>query len=47
MIFITDWFATYSALIESTFCLTCIYQMAEDIPDDAAPLGEKKKALEM
>merc|ERR1712018_584859 len=45
MIYITDWFATYSALIESTFCLTCIYQMAEDIPDDIAPLALRQKRL--
>ena len=44
MIFITDWFSTYSSLIESTFCLTCIYQMAEDIPDDldSQPLRQKR-----
>jgi len=44
MIYITDWFATYSALIESSFCLTCIYQMAEDIPDDldSQPLRQKR-----
>ena len=45
MIYITDWFATYSALIESSFCLTCIYQMAEDIPDDIAPLALRQKRL--
>ena len=22
-----DWFATFSALVESSFCLTCIYQV--------------------
>lgn len=44
MIYITDWFATYSALIESSYCLTCIYQMAEDIPDDldSQPLRQKR-----
>merc|ERR1711881_81789 len=44
MIYITDWFATYSALIESSFCLTRIYQMAENIPDDmdSQPLRQKR-----
>ena len=28
---VRDWFATYSALVESCFCLTCIYQMAEEV----------------
>lgn len=44
MIYITDWFATYSSLIESSFCLTCIYQMAENIPEDfhSQPLRQKR-----
>ena len=28
---VRDWFTTYSALVESCFCMTCIYQMAEEI----------------
>ena len=44
MIYIQDWFSTYCALIESSFCLTCIYQMAENIPEDldSAPLRQKR-----
>ena len=30
-----DWFSTYSALTESSFCLTCIYQMGESLPPTA------------
>ena len=43
MILITDWFSTYSSLIESCFCLTCIYQMAEDIPDDLDSQPRQKR----
>ncbi len=42
---VKDWFATYSALVESCFCLTCIYQMAEIIPDDFQPLPLREKRL--
>jgi hypothetical protein len=45
MIFINDWFSTYSALIESSFCLTCIYQMSEEIPDDFDSLPLRQKRL--
>ncbi len=41
--FVQDWFATYSALVESSFCLTCIYQMAEvPVEADSLPLREKR-----
>jgi hypothetical protein len=42
---VKDWFATYSALVESCFCLTCIYQMAEVIPADFEPLALREKRL--
>lgn len=41
---ISDWFSVYSDLVESSFCLTCIYQMAEVIPADSVspPFREKR-----
>lgn len=40
-----DWFATYSALVESSFCLTCVNQMAEVIPADYNSLALREKRL--
>jgi hypothetical protein len=40
MILINDWFSTYSALIESSFCRNCIYQISEEIPHDLAMVTE-------
>lgn len=45
MMFVNDWFSTYSTLVESSFCLTCIYQMAEVIPADRDPLPLREKRL--
>ncbi len=40
-----DWFSTFSALVESSFCLTCICQMAEVIPADYFPLPLRERRL--
>nr|ACO12872.1 Ubiquitin-conjugating enzyme E2-17 kDa [Lepeophtheirus salmonis] len=42
---IQDWYAVYSALIESSYCLTCIYQMTEVIPADNNSLPLRWKRL--
>jgi len=34
MVKVRDWFSVFSTLVNSSFCLTCIYQMSESIPRD-------------
>ena len=40
-----DGFSTYSALVESSYCLTCIYQMAEVITGQFESLALREKRL--
>eukprot|EP00096_Caligus_rogercresseyi_P000924 TRINITY_DN11490_c0_g1_i1.p1 TRINITY_DN11490_c0_g1~~TRINITY_DN11490_c0_g1_i1.p1 ORF type:complete len:375 (-),score=79.25 TRINITY_DN11490_c0_g1_i1:56-1180(-) len=42
---ITDWYSLYAALIQSSYCLTCIYSMRELIPADVNSLPLRWKRL--
>jgi len=42
---VNDWFEAYSRLVRSCVCLTCIYQMAEVIPEDAGRFPSREKRV--
>jgi len=45
MVRINDWFSMFSTLINTSFCLTCIYQMSETIPQEVERNAIRSKRL--
>jgi len=45
MIDVTDWFNLLSTLVNSSFCVSCVYQMSESIPRDAERNAIRYKRL--
>lgn len=45
MSLVNDWFEAYSKIVKSCFCLTCIYQMAEIIPEDAGRFPSRERRV--
>jgi len=44
LVSVTDWFGKFSALIDSSFCRKCVYQMSERMPAEveSSPLRDKR-----
>ena len=45
MVTVTDWFAKFSALIDSSFCRKCVFQMSERMPAEVESNQLRDKRL--